>query len=143
MGILSLPSEKEDCWKPRRLLKGPMHRLTHTHSKLQQRDNSSKGARDIWGESELCGFRARAATILVWSPPTNIAGVGRQTPRRRIGEFLRPCPTQHTGDSLQVKWSATRNPGIHLKGLRTNSLTHKHRKIDRIDSSLKDARDIY
>lgn len=37
------------------------HLLTHTHTKLQQREGSSESARDVQGETKLSGFRIRAS----------------------------------------------------------------------------------
>lgn len=60
------------CWKPRRLLKGSVHRLlAGTHSKLWLTECSLGDA-----ETEFCDFRVRdsgAATIV----PSHMQGVGQ------------------------------------------------------------------
>lgn len=65
-------AEMKGCWKPRRLLKGSMHRLlAGTHSKLWLTECSLGDA-----ETEFCDFRVRdsgAATIV----PSLMQGVGQ------------------------------------------------------------------
>ena len=58
--------EMEGCYRPRHPLKRPStDSLNYKNSPyVQSRESSSKGTRDIWGETELCGFRAIAIPLL-------------------------------------------------------------------------------
>lgn len=101
------------------LLKGPQtYLLTGTHPGLQWRDGDLGGARDIQGETELCGFMGRAtgtaATIPSVEPTSHAADewmpsfVLNSPPTRpnlnlfwpseicllHPADSLGPCPTQ-------------------------------------------------
>lgn len=75
----------EGCWKPRCAFIGSAHiqvySLIDAHPKLPWRDSKSKDTRNIWRETELCGFSIRAgeaaATVPVLSPiPTQPVSTG-------------------------------------------------------------------
>lgn len=119
-----LPSLKHQCWeeeppqhlvvkilkipsvylleKPKHSLKGPTtDSLAQGHSPwTQQRKGGSGGSRDLWGETELCGFTARAGEIVVIVPVLSLSqsNLNLHWPGElhllHPDDSLRPSPTQ-------------------------------------------------
>ena len=96
---------------PEVLLKGPhTDSLVHICSpKLQRRDSSLRRARDIWGGTELYGFRVRpeeaalsgtkvpiVVVVPLLSPPTTQPGAGRNVDECHCF-FPEPSPQKSAG----------------------------------------------